>query len=92
MVAVGLQRDARGVVAAHPRRQGERGEVELARPPAGRLEVVPERARQAVREMRVSVQRLRAARRLPQAELAQELDVGGRLEALGDPGGEAVRS
>ena len=31
------------------------------------------------------MQRLRAAGRLSQAELAHELDVGGRLEAVGDP-------
>ena len=32
------------------------------------------------------MQRLRAACRLPQSELAQQLDVRGRLEAVGDPG------
>src|SRR4029077_19247083 len=84
MVAVRLQCDAGRRVVPHPRRKRERGEIELARSAARRLEVVPERPGRAVGEVRVAVQRLPPTRRLPQAELAQQLDVGGRLEAFGD--------
>ena len=85
MVAVRLERDARRVVVPHLVGQRERREVELARAAAGRLEVVPERARQAVGEVRVSVDRLPRPGRLTQAELAEEFDVGRRLEVVEDP-------
>ena len=82
MVAVRLKRDAGRLVVPHPRREGERGEVELAGAAAGRLEIVPERSRQAVGEVRVAVQCLRASGRLLETELAQQLDVRGRVEAV----------
>ena len=77
MVAIRFEGDARGVVVADPSRERERREVELSRAAAGGLEVVPERPRQAVREMGVAVQRLRPTGRLSQSELPQKLDVGG---------------
>jgi len=59
--------------------QDERGKVVLAGAAAGRLQVVPygpSRGRDAVEQVRVSVQRL-GVRQLPRCELAQQLDVGG---------------
>ena len=71
MVAVCLERDARGLVGANLVGKGQRRQVELARAAARRLEVVPERPRQAVGEVRVSMDRLRPPGGLPQAELPQ---------------------
>jgi len=58
-----FERDPRRVVGTHCVGKRERSEIELARSTTRRLEVVPERARQAVGKVRVAVDRLHRAAR-----------------------------
>src|SRR5919201_3246720 len=55
VIAVSLERDAGCVVLSYPCGEGKCREIELTRAAARRLEVVPERPRQAVGEVRVTV-------------------------------------
>src|SRR6476661_5524374 len=84
VLAVCLEGYARRLVVAFEVGERERREVKLPRAAAGRLEVVPQRAGQAVPEVRVAVDSLGRTSDAPSPELAEELDVPGGLEAVED--------